>query len=124
VVRKSEGEIQVKNNLDWFKVVGAACFEVVWVIGLKHASAPWEWLVTVIAIVVSFYGLISASKKLPVGTVYSVFVGLGTAGAMLAEMLLFGEPFKPVKLVFVLILLVGVMGLKMVTKEKTDKEVS
>lgn len=114
----------MKNNVDWAKVIAAACFEVIWVIGLKHASAPWEWLVTVIAIVVSFYGMISASKQLPVGTVYSVFVGLGTAGTIIAEMLLFGEPLKPVKLALVAVLLIGVIGLKMVTKEKQDKEVS
>ncbi|WP_083205307.1 multidrug efflux SMR transporter [Bacillus sp. FJAT-27264] len=119
-----KGEKQVKNNLDWAKVVVAACFEVIWVIGLKHASAPWEWLVTVIAIVVSFYGMISASQKLPVGTVYSVFVGLGTAGTIMAEMIWFGEPFKLLKLVLVLILLAGVVGLKLVTKEEPGKEVA
>ncbi|MFF2908959.1 DMT family transporter [Paenibacillus sp. NPDC057934] len=114
----------MKNNLDWIKVVVAACFEVIWVIGLKHASAPWEWLVTIIAIVVSFYGMISASQKLPVGTVYSVFVGLGTAGTIMAEMIWFGEPFKLLKLVLVLILLTGVVGLKLVTKEEPSKEVA
>ncbi|NUU60544.1 multidrug efflux SMR transporter [Paenibacillus sp. JW14] len=110
--------------MDWAKVVVAACFEVIWVIGLKHASAPWEWLVTIIAIVVSFYGMISASQKLPVGTVYSVFVGLGTAGTIMAEMIWFGEPFKLLKLVLVLILLAGVVGLKLVTKEEPSKEVA
>ncbi|MFE4710663.1 DMT family transporter [Paenibacillus sp. NPDC056722] len=114
----------MKKNLDWAKVVVAACFEVIWVIGLKHASAPWEWLVTIIAIVVSFYGMISASQKLPVGTVYSVFVGLGTAGTIMAEMIWFGEPFKLLKLVLVLILLAGVVGLKLVTKEEPSKEVA
>ncbi|MFF2017397.1 DMT family transporter [Paenibacillus sp. NPDC058177] len=114
----------MKKNLDWTKVVVAACFEVIWVIGLKHASAPWEWLVTIIAIVVSFYGMISASQKLPVGTVYSVFVGLGTAGTIMAEMIWFGEPFKLLKLVLVLILLAGVVGLKLVTKEEPSKEVA
>ncbi|WP_312876322.1 DMT family transporter [Paenibacillus agri] len=114
----------MRKNLDWAKVVVAACFEVIWVIGLKHASAPWEWLVTIIAIVVSFYGMISASQKLPVGTVYSVFVGLGTAGTIMAEMIWFGEPFKLLKLVLVLILLAGVVGLKLVTKEEPSKEVA
>lgn len=114
----------MKNNSEWIKVVGAAIFEVMWVIGLKHASTVWEWLITVVAIIISFYVIISASAKLPVGTVYSVFVGLGTAGTMIAEMVLFGEPFKLIKLVLVLILLVGVIGLKLVTKETEGKEAS
>lgn len=110
----------MKRNSEWLKVVGAAIFEVMWVIGLKHASSVWEWLITVVAIIISFYVIISASSKLPVGTVYSVFVGLGTAGTVIADMVLFGEPFKLMKLVLVVILLAGVIGLKMVTNETKD----
>ncbi|MEK4186834.1 DMT family transporter [Paenibacillus sp. FSL L8-0494] len=110
----------MKKNSEWLKVVGAAIFEVMWVIGLKHASSVWEWLITVVAIIISFYVIISVSSKLPVGTVYSVFVGLGTAGTVIADMVLFGEPFKLMKLVLVVILLAGVIGLKMVTNETKD----
>jgi paired small multidrug resistance pump len=115
-----EGGLEMKKNSEWLKVVGAAIFEVMWVIGLKHASSVWEWLITVVAIIISFYVIISASSKLPVGTVYSVFVGLGTAGTVIADMVLFGEPFKLMKLVLVVILLAGVIGLKMVTNETKD----
>lgn len=103
-------------NKDWIKVFAAAFFEVLWVIGLKHADSFWTWGGTVIAIFISFYVMIMAGKKLPVGTVYAVFVGLGTAGTVLSEMLLFGEPFKLVKLLLILLLLAGVIGLKLVTK--------
>jgi paired small multidrug resistance pump len=112
----------MKNNSEWIKVVGAAVFEVMWVIGLKHATTVWEWLITVVAIIISFYVIISASAKLPVGTVYAVFVGLGTAGTVFADMVIFGEPFKLMKLVLVVILLIGVIGLKMVTKDVEVKE--
>ncbi|MEC0172054.1 multidrug efflux SMR transporter [Paenibacillus graminis] len=114
----------MKNNSAWFKIAGAACLEVVWVIGLKHASVPWEWLITGLALLVSFYTIIVASRKLPVGTVYSVFVGLGTAGTVLADMLWFGEPFRWIKLVLILVLLAGVIGLKLVTGNPHTKEVS
>jgi paired small multidrug resistance pump len=121
LVNRIKGGLEMKKNSEWIKVVGAALFEVMWVIGLKHASTIWEWLITVVAIIISFYVIVSASAKLPVGTVYSVFVGLGTAGTVIADMVLFGEPFKPMKMVLVLILLVGVIGLKMVTKESEVK---
>jgi len=39
----------------------------------------------VIAIIVSFTLMILASRSLPEGNVYAVFVGLGTAGTVLAE---------------------------------------
>ncbi|WP_026675239.1 DMT family transporter [Alkalihalobacterium bogoriense] len=108
-------------NLDWMKVFVAAFFEVLWVIGLKHAHDVWTWSGTVIAIIISFYLLIMAGKKLPVGTVYAIFVGLGTAGTVMSEILFFGEPFKIEKILLVLLLLTGVIGLKLVTKQ-TIKE--
>ena len=36
------------------KIVIAALFEVGWVIGLTHASSVFEWILTVIAIFLSF----------------------------------------------------------------------
>ncbi|WP_042147285.1 multidrug efflux SMR transporter [Paucisalibacillus sp. EB02] len=108
-------------NTDWIKVFVAAFFEVIWVIGLKHASDFWTWAGTIIAIIVSFYLMIMAGRKLPVGTVYAVFVGLGTAGTVLSEILFFEEPFKLEKILFILVLLTGVIGLKLVTKEKVQE---
>ena len=67
-------------NKHWFMVIVAAVFEVCWVIGLKHANGTLEWIGTIIAIVTSFYLMIRAGRFIPVGTVYAVFVGLGTAG--------------------------------------------
>jgi paired small multidrug resistance pump len=105
-------------NKDWLKVFAAAFFEVFWVIGLKHADSALEWIGTIISIVISFYVLIMAGKNLPVGTVYAVFVGLGTAGTVAADILFFNEPFKVVKLLLILLLLIGVIGLKLVTNDK------
>ncbi|MBM6618710.1 DMT family transporter [Bacillus suaedaesalsae] len=107
-------------NRTWFAVVVAALFEVGWVIGLKHATNAWEWIGTILAITVSFYVMIMAGKKLPVGTVYAVFVGLGTAGTVLSEMIFFNEPIQIVKLLLIGLLLVGVIGLKLVTKETSE----
>ncbi|CAH0347620.1 multidrug efflux SMR transporter [Bacillus sp. CECT 9360] len=104
-------------NRDWIKVVIAAFFEVLWVIGLKHADGFWSWTGTVISIIISFYVMIMAGRRLPVGTVYAVFVGLGTAGTALSEILIFGEPFKLSKILLTLLLLAGVIGLKTVTKD-------
>lgn len=102
---------------NWVKVGIAAFFEVIWVIGLKHAYDPWTWLGTVVAIVISFYLMIMAGRTLPVGTVYAVFVGLGTAGTVFSEVVFFGEPLEPIKVFLILLLLSGVVGLKLVTKE-------
>ncbi|WP_114571438.1 DMT family transporter [Exiguobacterium flavidum] len=105
-------------NRYWLAVFGAAFFEVFWVIGLKHADTALEWSGTVVSILVSFFVLIKASEKLPVGTVYAVFVGLGTAGTVCADIIWFGAEADPVKLILIGTLLIGVIGLKQATKEE------
>ncbi|AKG72926.1 DMT family transporter [Salinicoccus halodurans] len=109
-------------NIQWIKVIIASIFEVGWVVGLTHADAWHEWFFTLIAIYVSFYLMINAGKYLPVGTVYAVFVGLGAFGTVLSEIVLFGEPFMPLKVVLITLILIGVIGLKMVTDDN-EREV-
>jgi paired small multidrug resistance pump len=108
-------------NANWMKVFVGAFFEVFWVIGLKHANGFWSWTGTVIAIMVSFYLIIMAGRKLPVGTVYAVFVGLGTAGTVISEIIFFSEPIKVEKIMLIVLLLLGVLGLKLLTKDDTQK---
>lgn len=105
-------------NINWMKVFVAAFFEVFWVIGLKHANDFWTWTGTAISIIISFYVMIMVGRKLPVGTLYAVFVGLGTAGTVFSEILFFEEPFKMEKVFLILLLLAGVIGLKLVTKDQ------
>lgn len=110
-------------KVEWIKVYIAAFFEVFWVIGLKHADGVWTWTGTVFAIIISFYLMIMAGRKLPVGTVYAVFVGMGTAGTVLSEIIFFGQPFQAAKILLILVLLAGVIGLKLVTDDKKEKGV-
>ncbi|SDN71269.1 paired small multidrug resistance pump [Psychrobacillus sp. OK028] len=107
-------------KIEWLKVYVAAFFEVFWVIGLKHADDGWAWAATILAIIISFYLMIMAGRKLPVGTVYAVFVGMGTGGTVLSEIIFFGESFQVAKILMILILLAGVIGLKLVTDDKQE----
>lgn len=118
---KKENTLQRPMNRHWFVLIVAAVIEVFWVIGLKHAEGVWAWSGTFVAMVVSNYLLIVSGRVLPVGTAYAVYVGLGTVGTVLAEMTIFGEPFELVKVLLILVLLSGVIGLKVVTEEKTPE---
>lgn len=104
--------------MNWLKIVIGALFEVGWVVGLTHANHMFDWILTIIAIVVSFYLLIHASKQLPVGTAYAVYVGLGASGVTIADFVFFGEPVIVGKVLLIVILIIGVVGLKLVTNEK------
>jgi len=104
----------------WFLVVIAAFFEIGWASGLKYANDGLTWTLTVIAIIVSYGILIIASTRLPTATVYAVFVGMGTLGTVAVDIIFFGAPVNIGVILFVLLLLVGVLGLKSVTDEKTQ----
>ncbi|XID90968.1 DMT family transporter [Paenibacillaceae bacterium WGS1546] len=102
-------------NRNWLVLFGAGICEIGWVSGLKHASNALEWGLTAIGIVLSFAALIYASKALPVGTSYAVFTGIGAAGTVLAESVFFGVPLNAGKLALVIVMIVGIAGLKMTT---------
>jgi len=110
----------MKRN--WVFVILAGLIEVLWALGLKHASNWLSWAGIALLIYISFVLLIKATKSLPVATVYAIFTGIGTAGTVVVEMLLFGEAFSWTKVLFILLLLSGVVGLKLVTTESSKKE--
>jgi len=105
-------------NWQWAKVFASAACEVFWVIGLKHADTWYEWAGTGLLIIISFYVMITASKTLPVGTVYAVFTGLGTAGTVIADFVFFGEPLRWSTVLLISTLLIGVIGLKLTTDKQ------
>lgn len=109
-------------NWQWTRVIIAAILEVFWVIGLAHSYNFWTWTATAIFIVISNYLMISAAQVLPAGTVYAVFVGLGTAGTVIAEILFFSEPFQWAKVFLIFLLLSGVIGLKLVTDDESTEQ--
>lgn len=109
-------------NRSWLLVIIAGVIEVLWAAGLKHSDDFISWSATILLIYISFVVLIKATQILPVATVYAVFTGIGTAGTVLVEILLFGEPFSGTKIFFILLLLSGVIGLKLVTPASNEKE--
>ena len=107
-------------NRYWLYILSAGVLEVIWVSGLKYSNTVVEWGATILAIVASFAVLILASKHLPIGTVYAVFTGLGTVGTVLAEIILFGEPVNVYKILLIGTLLIGVIGLKLLTNDNSE----
>jgi paired small multidrug resistance pump len=102
----------------WFVTAVAALFEIGWATGLKYANDGLTWTLTIASILVSFTGLLMASTRLPTATVYAVFVGLGTLGTVIVDMIFFEAGINAGVVFFVVMLLVGVIGLKFVTDAK------
>jgi paired small multidrug resistance pump len=102
----------------WLWIFIAVFFEDGWVVGIKYAHTWWEWLLTLAALGLSMLLFLTASEKLPVGTVYAVFAGLGAAATVLTGVLFFHAAMGFGELFFLLILMAGIIGLKLITEEK------
>lgn len=109
---------------EWLKVVGASLFEMVWVTGLAHSNNFFEWLLTSVGVVASFYLLTSAIKKLPIGTVYAIFAGLGSIGSILVGVIFFGEHIDFLKVFFMGTLIIGILGLKLIETETQKNNIN
>ncbi|CRF29108.1 Putative multidrug resistance protein [Mycobacterium tuberculosis] len=99
----------------WIYLVIAGLMEIVWAMGLKLSngwSRLWPSVLTVAAMMVSFYFLSMALKSLPIGTAYAIWTGIGAVGTVVIGMLFLGEPRDLLRLGFVLAIVVGIVGLK------------
>lgn len=100
----------------WVILVIAGLLETVWALFLKQSDGltrPLPTIGFVISLVLSMTLLAQALKTLPVGSAYAVWVGIGAAGTAIAGMIWFGEPRDALKLVSLVMLIAGVIGLRM-----------
>ncbi len=102
----------------WVILVIAGLFEIGWAIGLKYTEGftrLWPTVWTVAAMLISLGLLGIAMKSLPVGTAYSVWVGVGAVGTVVLGIVLFGEPTNALRIASVALILAGIVGLKLAT---------
>jgi quaternary ammonium compound-resistance protein SugE len=100
----------------WVILVIAGLFEVAWAIGLKFTegfSRPWPSIATAVCMVISVALLSMAMRTLSVGTAYAIWTGIGAAGTVLLGILLFGDPVTPLRVICVMLIVTGILGLKL-----------
>jgi quaternary ammonium compound-resistance protein SugE len=99
----------------WIYLFIAGLLEAGWAIGLKYSEGftkLWPSVFTGLAMIVSFVLLAQALKTLPVGTGYAMWTGIGTIGAAILGMALFGEPKDVARLFCIFLIVAGLIGLK------------
>ena len=104
--------------MSWFLLFVAGLFEVAWAVGLEYSdgfSRPLPSAATAVALVVSMLLLGRAVRDLPIGTAYAVWTGIGAVGTAILGVVLFDEPATALRLVFVLLIVVGIVGLRFVS---------
>jgi quaternary ammonium compound-resistance protein SugE len=104
----------------WAFLIVAGLLEPVWVTAMKLSEGftdlPWA-AATFVALFFSMYLLGKALKmSIPMGTAYAVWVGIGAIGALIVGILLFNEPSDLLRLFFVLLIVIGIIGVQMTSK--------
>jgi paired small multidrug resistance pump len=104
--------------MGWFLVVAAALMEALGVVGLKRYSQNKNALNGLLffgGFGASFVLLYQSFRYLQLSVAYAVWIGLGTAAAVLVNMAFFGESRSIARLLSLGVIVAGVVGLKAVS---------
>ncbi|PGS50524.1 multidrug efflux SMR transporter [Bacillus sp. AFS041924] len=107
--------------MSWIYLVIAGVSEIAWAFGLKYSEGFTNVLPTILTIagiLFSFYLFSKAIRDIPIGTAYAVFTGIGAAGTVIIGMLFLNESASLLKIILVITLLSGIIGLKLTSDDK------
>src|SRR3954452_11462814 len=99
----------------WFVLILSGVLETVWAIALDRSAGFSRLLPSAVfgvALVLSMAGLGYALRSIPVGTGYVVWVGIGAVGTAIIGMIALGESTSLPRLLSLLLVISGVVGLK------------
>jgi len=106
--------------MNWFLLILASILEIGWVISLKYTEGFTK---PVPIIFYAFFGFTSAYcfstalKSIPLGLAYSIWMGIAVIGTTVAESYMYNKPFEYSKLIFVVLIITGIIGLKVTSIE-------
>ncbi len=105
--------------MSWFYIFIASVFEISWAVGLKYSQGFTQLkasVFTVITMILSYIFLAMGAKELPIGTAYAVWTGIGAAGTAIYGIFFFNESREPLRIFFIFVIVVGIVGLRLTYK--------
>ena len=99
----------------WMYILIASIFEISWAVGLKYSNGFTETktsIFTVVTMILSYIFLSMGVKNLPIGTAYAVWTGIGAVGTAIYGMIFFNEPKELIRIFFIFLIVIGIIGLK------------
>ena len=99
----------------WVYLFAAGVCEIVWAVGLKTYGFTLTkgGAFTVVMMLLSFVLLDQAMKKLPLGTSYAIWTGIGAVGAAVIGVVRFNEPRDWPRVICIALIVTGIVGLKL-----------
>ena len=100
----------------WLMLVVAGLLEVVWAFSMKQSAGftkPLPTAITLITMIASFALLAFSMRTLPLSTAYTVWTGIGAAGAFLVGVTILGEHLNITRVIAALLIVCGLALMKM-----------
>lgn len=94
----------------------AGVFEIGFVVGVKLTDGftkPLFIVLTIACMLISLVLMSLSLKGIPMGTGYAIWTSIGTVGAVIIGMLMFHEPVNIVKIVCLIFVIGGIIGLRL-----------
>ena len=102
----------------------AGIFEIVWAVAMKYSGVNvsgfslWiSLIITTIAYILSAVFLALALKHLPLNLAYIIWVAFGIIGTSILGVLLFNEKLTLLQVISIILIIIGVIGLKVFAKQ-------
>ena len=105
--------------MSWNYLILAACCEIVFAGSLKQTNNFTNIRWTVIFVffyILSIVLLNKAVQKIPIGTAYAVWTGIGAAGTVILGIIWYKEPVHFWRVFFLCTLILSIVGLKFVSE--------
>ena len=106
--------------MQWLFLFLAGVFEITWACSMKYSNGFTVIIPTIITIlgyIASAVFLSLALKHLPLGTAYAMWTGFGIIGTSVLGILLFQEKLSVAQILCVCLIVIGIVGLKLLSKE-------
>ena len=101
--------------MSWIYLIVAALFEIVWAYAMKQSAGFTRLvpsLVTISAMLVSFWLLSVAMRSIPLGTAYTIWTGIGAVGTFVLGIVFLAEPASALRITAVVLIVSGLVLMK------------
>lgn len=112
------------KNTAWLLLVLSGILEIVWAYTMKLShgfTVLWPSVITIAILILSFFMLAKAVNILGIGLSYAVFTGIGVVGTTMISIFVLKEGAGAMKIISLIVLIAGIIGLKMCDGEESEK---
>lgn len=107
--------------MSWLYLLLAGLLEIGWIYSLKMTHGFTRFIPLIFYGIFGFFSAFFLSRALnniEVGTAYTVWMGVAVIGITTTGILFMKESFSPLKLIFILLIAIGIVGLKILSASK------